>query len=111
MRIIYGSWDPRHAGSPVLEATSEFPSDSCSLQFLILSVCPPTNPSYTQRILATRLFNAELKKRLPKEKFVDVSGHVTSSEGVVKQIYACDGTHLNRKAAELIEDGITTCLA
>jgi hypothetical protein len=92
-------------------APFEFPSNPFPLQLLILSVCPPTNPGYTQRILATRLFNAELKKRLPREKFVDVSGHVTSSEGVVKQIYACDGTHLNRKAAELIEDGISACLA
>lgn len=74
-------------------------------------MCPPTNPGYKSRILATKLFNAELKARLPPGKFADVSQMVSTNDGVVRSLFSCDGTHMNRKAAELIEGAVNAAIS
>ena len=76
-----------------------------SIQFLVLSITPPTNPQYKLRVQATKLFNAALNKQLGK-RFIDISETVSSVEGLLKPEYNCDGTHMNRKAAMLVEERI-----
>ncbi|KAJ1474766.1 hypothetical protein T484DRAFT_1910867 [Baffinella frigidus] len=88
-----------------------------------VSVCPPTNPAYKDRIKATRLFNNALRAAYPNlldmikathlfnnalraayPNLLDMAAKATTKEGVLSPEYNCDGTHMNRRAVTLLQE-------
>mmetsp|Transcript_19973 Transcript_19973/g.47570 ORF Transcript_19973/g.47570 Transcript_19973/m.47570 type:complete len:566 (+) Transcript_19973:89-1786(+) len=69
----------------------------------VLSICPPTNPKYKDRIEATRRFNTKLRTSLGSPVLLDIAADVTTNEGVMHPDYNCDGTHMNRNFIPLLQ--------
>ena len=59
---------------------------------------------YTDRIDATRRFNAKLREIFaPQGRLLDIFDEVVGAEGVAKAEFNCDGTHMNRGIVPLLQ--------
>ncbi|EKX47573.1 hypothetical protein GUITHDRAFT_106561 [Guillardia theta CCMP2712] len=95
----------------IFDKAVKYLSKRFSVKMFVLSVCPPSNPQHKDRIEATNLFNKKLKEVYgPKGTYIDISNDVTTSEGVLKSDFVCDGTHMNRGILKVLEKQFNSCL-